>query len=104
MKKITLCAVIAVFSLISVQAQEEKLNQTTKGKWLFGSEAGISFASSSADFEFDGEDSGVESKVSSFRINPNVGYFVIDNLSIGLDVDFTALKPHSIFLVLGKRK
>ena len=86
MKKLLFVAAVAVFGLSNVNAQTEK------GKWVFGSDAGISFASSTAKAEFDGEEFDGKSTVSTFIISPNAGYFIIDNLAIGLDFNFTSTK------------
>ncbi|HEX9826032.1 MAG TPA: outer membrane beta-barrel protein [Flavobacteriaceae bacterium] len=86
MKKILLFTATVVFGLSNVNAQTEK------GKWMFGSDAGISFASSTAKVEFDGEELDGKSTVSTFTISPNAGYFIMDNLSIGLDLNFSSTK------------
>ncbi|MEZ5029867.1 MAG: hypothetical protein R2787_00560 [Saprospiraceae bacterium] len=49
------------------------------GAWMVGGQAG--FASASTD--------GVDDAVNVITIAPNVGYFVIDNLGIGLNLSFT---------------
>ena len=86
MKKLLLCAALAVFAITSVNAQTEK------GNWVISGSTSISFASTSATFEFDGEEAGEDEKLSNFSITPAVGYFVIDNLAVGVDLSFSSLK------------
>ena len=87
MKKLIVMAVIALSAVTTLNAQTEK------GKWVFGSDAGVSFASSTAKPEgLEYIDSETKNTVSTFEVNPNVGYFIIENLSIGLDLSFTSTK------------
>ncbi|WP_047545910.1 OmpW family outer membrane protein [Psychroserpens sp. Hel_I_66] len=97
MKKLLLMAAVAVFGLSNVNAQEDLESKTTKGTWLFGTDAGISFASNKTTAEFDGQDAGFESTVSTFSITPSANYFIIDNLAIGLDLLFSSSKEEEEF-------
>jgi outer membrane protein len=94
MKKLMLFAAVAVFVLSNVNAQDSDSNggQTSKGKWVFGSDASISFNSTTIKEEFDGNELNGKTTVSALTVTPNAGYFVIDNLSIGLDLSFTSSK------------
>ncbi|MEY3678522.1 MAG: hypothetical protein RI924_663 [Bacteroidota bacterium] len=53
---------------------------TAKGKWLVGPSLGFS-----SDTEDDGNS---KVKVSSFRLEPEIGYFLMDNMSLGLSFSF----------------
>ncbi len=86
MKKTILLAAIALLGISTINAQTEK------GKWVFGSDAGISFTSTTAKAEFDGNQLDGKTTSSTFEINPNAGYFIIDNLAIGLDLSFSTTK------------
>lgn len=89
MKKLILFAAVAAFGF-SANAQDESTNQTTKGTWFFGADAGISFASNKTIPEFDGEEFDTEVTVTSFSFTPSANYFVIDNLAVGLDITFSS--------------
>ncbi len=55
-------------------------NPTAKGKWLVG--PALSFSS-------DTEDDGNSTvKFSGFRLEPEIGYFLMDNISLGLSLSF----------------
>ncbi len=94
MKKLIFLAAFAVFGLSNTNAQDidSDRGQTSKGKWMIGSDAGISFASSTAKFEFDGAELDGKTTVSTITISPNVGYFIIDNLAVGLNWGFSSSK------------
>jgi len=83
MKKLLLTAA-AVFAITTVSAQTEQ------GNWIIGTDTGIAFTSSSSSFEFDGISSDEEASVSTFDLSPNVSYFIMDNLSIGLGFTFSS--------------
>lgn len=85
MRKLFLAA-FAVFAFASVNAQTEK------GNWVIGGNSSISFASTTATVEFEGTQVGEDLKTSVFTVTPSVGYFVMDNLSVGLDLGFTSTK------------
>ncbi|WP_026755662.1 OmpW family outer membrane protein [Sediminibacter sp. Hel_I_10] len=97
MKKLLFMTAIAVFGLTNLSAQEENLSKTTKGTWFFGADAGITFAANKTTAEFDGQDVGVDSKVSTVSITPSANYFVMDNLAIGLDLLFSSTKTEEEF-------
>lgn len=61
--------------LFTVQSQAQTVNA---GAWMVGGLAG--FESSKAD--------GDDDATNTILINPNIGYFVIDNLGIGLNLGF----------------
>ena len=85
MKKLLLIAAVAVFGFTTVNAQTEK------GNWMFAGSTAISFASTTATPELDGEE-GEDQKTSLFSVTPTVAYFIMDNLAIGVDLTFTSQK------------
>jgi outer membrane protein len=85
MKKLLLAA-FAVFAFTSVDAQTEK------GNWVFGGNTSLSFASTKAKVEVDGNEVDGDLTSTVFSVTPSVGYFVIDNLAVGLDLSFTSNK------------
>lgn len=86
MKKLLLSAAVAVFAFASVNAQTEK------GKLFVSGNTSLSFSSTNATTEFDGEEVGEDQKASVFSVTPSIGYFVMDNLAIGVDFSFTSSK------------
>lgn len=79
MKKITL--LIALLSFGAVTAQTEK------GTFIISGQTGIGFNSTSVKHEYAGKTTDGP-KTDAFNISPSVGYFIIDNLSIGLELDY----------------
>jgi hypothetical protein len=67
MKKVFLIAALSAISFAG-------FSQTSKGTWLVGGTAG--FTSSKYG----------DAKMSSINFSPNAGYFLINNLAVGLDV------------------
>jgi hypothetical protein len=61
--------------------------QITKGHWLVGGDA--SFLSSKTESEINGN----TSETSFLIITPNIGYFFIDKLAVGLDLQFSFVDP-----------
>lgn len=93
MKKIILCAAMAVFGFANTNAQDaDGGSNTTQGTWFFGADAGITFVSTKATPEFDGNETGEETKTSVISFTPSANYFVMDNLAIGLDLLFQSSK------------
>ena len=90
MRKLLLSAAVAVFGLMTINAQTEK------GNWVLGGNTSISFTSTNATTEFDGEEVGDDQELSVFSITPSVGYFVMDNLSVGLDLTFSSTKVDDV--------
>lgn len=54
--------------------------QTEQGGWLVGASSNLSFTSVSVD--------GVDDNTSNFNLDTRAGYFVMDNLSVGLLLGF----------------
>jgi len=85
MKKLLLITAIAVFGITAANAQTEK------GNWTFGGSSEFSFSSNTTKEEFEGEELG-ESKTSELSFTVDGGYFVINNLSVGLELRTTSTK------------
>ena len=81
MKKLFLLTFFTLFSLCLSA-------QTEKGNWFFGADTSLGFTSSNAQAESDGKEVGEKTTVSKFSFKPNVNYFIMDNLSVGLGVQF----------------
>ena len=67
MKKI----LIAILFLISLTTYA----QITKGNWMFGGNGAFK--------NYETTSMGISEKGTSFNLNPNIGYFIIDKLAIG---------------------
>lgn len=85
MKKLFLVAIIAMFSF-TMNAQTEK------GNWVIGGTTTMSFGHTTSTAEFDGVESDDDLKTTTINITPSVGFFVIDNLSVGFDLGFNSNK------------
>lgn len=83
MKKLLLFAAITFLSY-TVNAQTEK------GKWIISGSTSISYATTNLTLELDGEEISDDTKGSVFSLTPSVGYFVINNLAVGLDLSFAS--------------
>ena len=81
MRKLLLTIAIAVIG-ITVNAQTEK------GNWVVGGSTTVSFGSTKSTIE----DTDIELKISEIQIIPSLGYFVIDNLAVGIDLTFSYTK------------
>ncbi|MDO4228426.1 MAG: outer membrane beta-barrel protein [Capnocytophaga sp.] len=68
--------------------------QTEKGSFFVGSDFGLSFSSGKTVTRSDGNKVG-DVKTSTFKINPNANYFIIDNLAVGLGLEYTNAKTKS---------
>lgn len=69
--------------------------QTEKGNWFAGSDLGLSYTSETTTPKYDGT-KGDKTTKSTFKITPNINYFVIDNLAIGLGLEYTSSKEESL--------
>ena len=77
MKKLILSSLtVLVFGIASAQ--------TEKGSWLIGASSDLGFSSTKV--------KGADDSQSNFNISPMAGYFIMDNLVFGLDVDFQSSK------------
>ncbi|QHI36075.1 hypothetical protein IMCC3317_14280 [Kordia antarctica] len=86
MKKIILAAVAIFGFAFTANAQTEQ------GKWVISGSTSISFATTNLTLEFEGEEISDDAKASIFSFTPSVGYFVINNLAVGLDLSFSSAK------------
>lgn len=58
--------------------------QTDQGTWMFGAGSNLGFTSGK-------ENSDQEDAVSNLALDVRAGYFVIDNLAVGLDVGYSSV-------------
>ena len=85
MKKVFVTlAVLVMISSFSVA-------QAKKGDLLLGASSNLKFGSTSSAVEFQGESYDTGSKT-EFSFSPGIGYFVIDGLALGLDVNWESSK------------
>lgn len=83
MKKLFLVSALALFGAMNAQ--------TSKGSWVLSGKAGLGFNSAIQKYKANG--TTVDGpKVSILTITPSVGYFVMDNLAIGLDLNYTSTR------------
>jgi hypothetical protein len=77
---ITFCLFCSLFFIQSVNGQIQK------GNWLVGGSGGFSFDNqNTSNFPTNNGSSSVNSKTSTFLLNSNVGYFILDRLVIGVN-------------------
>ena len=84
--------ILTVFVLLLTISFTTINAQTDQGNWVLGGSTTFSFSSTNTKLEFDGEQQGDDLKSSAINITPSVGYFVIDNLAVGLDLGYTSTK------------
>jgi outer membrane protein len=94
MKKIFLLVALLFSAIITAQ--------TEKGTFAISGKTGLGFSSTTLKHENSGNTIDGP-KTSSFNISPSFGYFIIDNLSLGLDFNYTTLttKQKAVFLDSG---
>ena len=64
--------------------------QTEKGKFVVSGSTGLGFGNISSELRYYGVlDAGDEYKTSTFSFTPGVGYFVMDNLAVGLSMGYS---------------
>lgn len=80
-----------LFLLAAVAFASASYAQTEKGNWFAGSDLGLSFSSETVKEKYDGRELS-NSTTSTFKFIPNVNYFVIDNLAVGLGLEYTNSK------------
>jgi len=83
LKKFILLAIVFVSTNVI-------LAQTEQGKYVLSGATGLQFISSNIELEYDGQSQG-DLTQTSFSFMPSVGYFVIDNLAIGLSANFISM-------------
>jgi outer membrane protein len=90
MKKIYLF--VALISFCSITAQTEK------GSFMISGHTGLGFTSNTVKYKTEGENIDGP-KTTSFNISPSVGYFIIENLAVGLDIDYkTVTTKQQVFV------
>ncbi|HLV50371.1 MAG TPA: OmpW family outer membrane protein [Flavobacterium sp.] len=88
MKKIITFA--AVILATAVYAQTEN-NPTERGNWVISGSTSLNFNSTTPTTKYDGKSQdGI--KTSNLMITPSFGYFAIDNLAIGMDLELSSQK------------
>lgn len=96
MKKLTLIAALAFFGAANAQTETATTSPTAKGNWIIGGSTNLGFNSNkvtqkSGDYSVDGQ------KTTTFNITPTVGYFVIDNLAVGLNLGYEVQKQDASY-------
>ncbi|EOR30856.1 Outer membrane protein W [Elizabethkingia meningoseptica] len=76
---------IGAFALLGIAASA----QTEKGSWVVGGSTTLGFNNVSTKFK-SGNMSESGPKINTFTVTPSAGYFVIDKLSVGLDLGFVS--------------
>lgn len=79
MKKISLFIALVSFGTITAQ--------TEKGTFIISGQTGIGFNSTTVKYEYAGQTSDGP-KTNAFNISPSVGFFIIDNLAISIELDY----------------
>ncbi|MET3537843.1 OmpW family outer membrane protein [Chryseobacterium limigenitum] len=82
MKKLLLAGAVALFGLSNAQM--------TKGDWVISGSTGFSF-NNTTQKQTVGSESADGPKVSTINFTPSVGYFVMDKLAVGIDLDLTSI-------------
>ena len=77
--------------IVAVAFASATYAQTEKGNWMVGSDLALSFESQKTTVRNDGTKTG-ETTVSTFKITPNLNYFVIYNLAVGLGLGYESKK------------
>jgi len=83
-------AILFVFTC-SFLALSAKSQTTEKGRFLIGGESNLNFSSMTYELEYEGESEEL-GKVTTLSFSPHVGYFIIDNLAIGVTFPFSYAK------------
>lgn len=82
MKKLLLVGAIALCGAMNAQAE--------KGSWVIGGSTTLGFSNAKTTLKYDGKSQDGPT-VSTFAFTPSVGYFVANNLAIGLDLGFASI-------------
>ncbi|WP_312821996.1 OmpW family outer membrane protein [Epilithonimonas sp.] len=86
MKKLFLVGALALFGAMNAQ--------TEKGSWVISGSTTIGFNNTSSKVKYNGN-SVDGPKTTSFNIKPSAGYFVANNIAVGVDLSFTSTKNES---------
>ena len=73
--------------MVAVAFSAATYAQTEKGNWMVGSDLGLSFNSVKTTPRYDGRASD-DLTENTFKITPNINYFVINNLAVGLGLSY----------------
>ncbi len=90
MKKLLLGMLLLVSAALSAQ--------TMSGNWMVGGDAG--FNSSTPKVELNGV-SATGDAVSTITIDPNIGYFIADNLAVGVNLSYKSVTKNGSDLGVG---
>lgn len=77
--------------LVAVALTGVTYAQTEKGGWMAGADLGLSYTSTSTTVK-NGSSSNDLGATNVFKFTPNLNYFVIDNLAVGLGLSYTNTK------------
>ena len=82
--------------IVAVAFASATYAQTEKGNWMVGSDLALSFNSVKETPRYDGTSGNVTTQ-NTFKFVPNLNYFVINNLAVGLGLEYqsttTKVKP-----------
>ena len=82
--------------IVAVAFASATYAQTEKGNWMVGSDLALSFNSVKETPRYDGTSGNVQTQ-NTFKFVPNLNYFVINNLAVGLGLEYqsttTKVKP-----------
>lgn len=82
MKKLLLAGAVALFGLSNAQMQ--------KGSWVIGASSTVGFNNHNSTSKFNG--TSVEGpSVSTIAVTPSAGYFVANNIAVGLDLSLASV-------------
>ncbi|WP_314200243.1 outer membrane beta-barrel protein [Capnocytophaga sputigena] len=73
--------------MVAVAFSAATYAQTEKGNWMAGSDLGLSFNSVKTTPRYDGR-AGDDLTENTFKFTPNINYFVINNLAVGLGLSY----------------
>ena len=93
MKKIITSLTLSIFAFAAI-AQQTISSPTQRGNFVIGSRVGFSTAKSSVDVQSStGSIKGDGGSSAQFNLSPGIGYFFLDNLVMGISMDW--LKTNS---------
>ena len=73
--------------IVAVAFASATYAQTEKGNWMVGSDLALSFNSVKETPRYDGTSGNVTTQ-NTFKFVPNLNYFVINNLAVGLGLEY----------------
>ena len=77
--------------IVAVAFASATYAQTEKGNWMVGSDLALSFNSVKETPRYDGTSGNVTTQ-NTFKFVPNLNYFVINNLAVGLGLEYQNTK------------